>query len=320
MLTWLADELRGDGLAVVEHPGWKTRAVPGTWTPRFGIAHATAAPRGQADATQVRIVRDGRVGLKGPIAVACVTRVGVWEVLAAGRCNTTVAGTAGPYRGLGNTHALGVEACNNNNRPGEPPEPWPAVQYDAYARGWAVICRRLGWSADRVLGHKEHTPGHKSDPTFDMDRFRGVVAGLVRTGGSMTLTTNQDAILHADTYRLRALLTGLPQAIYTVKGERRVETNAVGAQLAQLTALVQGIAAQVDVDEDEVARIVAAMPAPPTAEEIAEEFMQRIGGQAPDEAATALVAVLGLDRARELVDELQALLAGEGPGPTPPLG
>lgn len=174
-ITWLAAVLRAGGLDVVEHANWETRAVPGEWQPRYGIVHATAAPRSQPDATQVRVVRDGREGLPGPIAVACVDRTGRWNVLSAGRCNTTAVGTAGPYKGLGNTAALGVEACNDNRG-----EPWPAVQYRSYVRGWAAIAHRLGWRPDQLRGHKEHCPGHKSDPTFGMDRFRTDVAAAMR--------------------------------------------------------------------------------------------------------------------------------------------
>jgi hypothetical protein len=155
----------------VEHSNWKSRTAGGTWTPRFGIVHATAANRQSSDTQQVAIVRDGRQGLSGPIANACVRRDGTWDVISANRCNTTIAGTAGPYEGLGNTYALGVEACNDNGLH-SPPEVWPAVQYRSYVRGWAVIARRLGWGVDRIRGHKEHTPGHKTDPTFNMSLFR----------------------------------------------------------------------------------------------------------------------------------------------------
>lgn len=177
-IPWLADVLRANGLTVIEHDGWLTHGRTDPWEPRFGIVHATAAPRDQPDSVQVRIVRDGRAGLPGPIANACVDRWGRWHVLASGRCNTTLEGTAGPYRGYGNSYALGVEACNDNLG-----EVWPALQYDAYARGWAAICRRLGWSAERLRGHKEHTPGHKTDPTFAMDPFRTLVQRYIDTRG-----------------------------------------------------------------------------------------------------------------------------------------
>ena len=179
-ITWLADVLRTAGLEVVEHAGWQTRERPGDWSPRFIVAHATAAPSGQADDTQVRIVRDGRADLHGPIANACIDRSGRWHVLAAGRCNTTITGTAGPFEGQGNTHALGIEACNDNAS-----EPWPAVQYQAYATGVAAICRRMGWPESRVVGHREHTPGHKTDPTFGMNAFRALVRERIEDGDDM---------------------------------------------------------------------------------------------------------------------------------------
>lgn len=177
-ITWLADALRAAGLDVVEHANWQTRERPGNWDPRFIVVHATAAPRSQDDDTQVRVVRDGRADLRGPIANACIDRRGRWHVLSAGRCNTTVTGTAGQFGGLGNTHALGIEACNDNGL-GSPPEAWPDVQYRSYVRGVAAICKRMGWPASRAVGHKEHTPGHKTDPTFSMSRFRADVAAAL---------------------------------------------------------------------------------------------------------------------------------------------
>lgn len=173
-LTWLADVLRAAGLEVVEHTGWKSHYRPGDWSPRYGVVHATAAPSSQADDVQVRVVRDGRADLPGPIANAVVDRQGRWHVVSGGRCNSTLVGTAGPFKGLGNTNALSVEGCNNNTD-----EPWPDAQYRSYVRGWAAWCRRLGWTADRLVGHKEHTPGHKTDPSFDMARFRRDVAAVL---------------------------------------------------------------------------------------------------------------------------------------------
>ncbi|MFY1688188.1 N-acetylmuramoyl-L-alanine amidase [Plantactinospora sp. WMMB782] len=173
-LTWLADELRKAGLTVVEHSNWKTHDRPGSWSPTFGVVHATAAPRSQKDSVQIGVVRNGRSDLPGPIANAVIDRDGVWHLVSAGRCNSTLAGTAGPYKGKGNTYALSTEACNDNRG-----EPWTEKQYRSYVRGWAAWCRRLGWSANRLVGHKEHTPGRKTDPTFSMSQFRADVAAVL---------------------------------------------------------------------------------------------------------------------------------------------
>lgn len=202
-LPWLADVLRDAGLRVVEHPNWKTHDRPGDWSPRYGVVHATAAPRSQADDVQVRVVRDGRSDLPGPIANAVLTRDGVWHVVSAGRCNSTLVGTAGPYEGLGNTYALSVEGCNDNLS-----EPWGAGQYQSYVRGWAAWCRRLGWTARNLVGHKEHTPGHKTDPTFNMDRFRADVTAVLNGDDDMAMSDDDRkalAELHAD---VRKILTG----------------------------------------------------------------------------------------------------------------
>lgn len=240
-ITWLADELRAAGLTVIEHAGWRERAVDGTWAPQFGIVHATAAPASQSDATQVRIVRDGREGLQGPIAVACVDRDARWQVVAAGRCNTTIAGTAGPYEGKGNTYALGVEACNNNID-----EPWPPAQYRSYVAGWAVIAKRMGWSPAQLRGHKEHTPGHKTDPTFNMDTFRADVARAM-TGEDDMATVNQQ-----DWDALMWRVAGLTDGSQTVqggptRGERIIPIQkliVVERDLAALKARVEAIAGE----------------------------------------------------------------------------
>ncbi|MEV7263964.1 N-acetylmuramoyl-L-alanine amidase [Micromonospora aurantiaca] len=192
-LTWLADELRKAGLTVIEHRDWRTHDRPGSWSPRYGVVHATAAPRSQPDSVQIAVVRDGRSDLPGPIANAVIDRQGRWHVVSAGRCNSTLVGTAGPYKGLGNTYALSTEACNDNRG-----EPWPPAQYESYVRGWAVLCRRLGWSPSHLVGHKEHTPSRKTDPTFDMARFRRDVAEvLAGEDDDMTRDDIRDAVIEA---------------------------------------------------------------------------------------------------------------------------
>jgi hypothetical protein len=293
-VLWLADVLRAAGCAVVEHAGWQTRGWE-PWEPQCGIVHATAAPRTQPDATQVAIVRDGRSDLEGPIANATVTRDGTWHVLASGRCNTTLAGYDGtPFAGYGNQRCLGIEACNDNVS-----EPWPAVQYEAYARGWAAICRRLGWSSGRLVGHKEHTPGRKTDPTFDMGQFRARVgaylAGKVEDM-AVELEPRQAGALTVAYQAGHALIHGGARTVPggTDKGGAPVwivgQVAALRAELAALTAVVASLARAVEAGGGSVdtAAILAGV----------------------DERLAALRAELPEAVADEAADELAARLAG----------
>ncbi len=282
-LLWLADVLRAAGLEVVEHTGWKTHVRPGEWSPRYGVVHATAAPRTQADGVQVRVVRDGRSDLPGPIANATVDRTGRWHVLSAGRCNSTLVGTAGPYAGLGNTCALSTEACNDNVS-----EPWPEVQYRSYVRGWAAWCRRLGWSADRLVGHKEHTPGRKTDPSFNMVQFRADAAAVL-AGEDDTMPTAAEiaAAVWAHPLASPALDVDKPRAAADwLKGGTAAEraTDRVGVAVAALRTELAAFAGRDLVDERQVAAELAPMLlAVLTPAAIAAAIPPTVAGQVADE-------------------------------------
>lgn len=293
-IPWLADVLRDAGLTVIEHAGWKTRGRPGTWAPRFGIVHATAAPRSQSDDVQIRIVRDGREGLAGPIANACVARNGVWHVLAAGRCNTTIPGTSGPYSGLGNTYALGIEACNDNKT-----EPWPDVQYIAYVIGWAAIARKLGWSPDRLRGHREHTPGHKTDPTFNMAAFRTHVAGrLAGQGGN-----DVGELVGTQAQQLRDAHYTLTGGINNPVGTGNVPlhvwaewmTGVIKAQTATLTAL-----ANAQGDDEAVSQLHTELQA------LAENVSRHAAAEAERDAQLAESLTERLNGMRDLLEALDS--------------
>lgn len=272
-ITWLADALRGAGLTVVEHAGWRTRSVSGSWSPTFGIVHATAAPASQSDTVQIRIVRDGRSDLDGPIANACVDRAGRWHVLAGGRCNTTLAGTAGPYAGKGNSFALGVEACNDNRS-----EPWSPTQYSAYVRGWAAIAKRMGWGPDRLRGHKEHTPGHKTDPTFNMATFRAdvarVLAGDDEEDALMALSErDQESLI----WRVEALVNGRTTvAGGPTEGEAVAPNRALAGLAAGVAALQTAAAAEVQRDADLRTLLEQHQSGEVSAEEVVQRLAERL--------------------------------------------
>ena len=176
---WLPTVLRNAGLTVHEVSGWKTRGAD-SWGPIRGITcHHTAGSRNSTDAGEIKVLVDGRAGLPGPIAQLYLSRDGDWHVIASGHCNHNKTGWGGPNKGYGNDSLLGVEAQHSGAG-----ETWTAVQYDSYVRGVAALVNHQasGWdvSVARVAGHKEHQPGDKSDPTFNMDTFRARVATMTK--------------------------------------------------------------------------------------------------------------------------------------------
>lgn len=174
-LLWLPDVLHGAGLTVHLVDGWRERGSS-TFTPKGLICHATAGSRTSTDAGEIRVLLEGSETAPAPIAQLYLGRNGHWHVVASGRCNHARTGWGGPLEGLGNTNLIGVEAANDNKG-----EPWPAVQVDAYQRGVAAICRRMGWTAGRnIAAHREHQPGAKTDPHgIDMKKFRTRVTALL---------------------------------------------------------------------------------------------------------------------------------------------
>ena len=176
---WLADALRAEGVKVVEAAGWRDRGSA-TFSPKGVICHHTAGPK-RGDAPSLGVCINGRPGLPGPLCQIVLARSGTAHVIASGRANH--AGLGG-WRGLeGNTSVFGIEAENTGAG-----EPWPPVQYDAYVRCVAALCRRGQIAVGMVCGHKEWAPKRKIDPAgIDMAKFRADV--LARLGDVLPAPT-----------------------------------------------------------------------------------------------------------------------------------
>ena len=175
-LEWLPDVLEQAGLKVATVDGWKERGRPGSFGPVKGvICHHTAGPK-NGNMPSLRTVTEGRSDLSGPLAQLCLGRDGTYYVVSAGRCNH--AGT-GEWQSItsGNTNFIGIEAENT----GTSDDPWPDVQMDAYRRGVAAILKHIGQQAIMCAGHKEYAPNRKSDPLFDMHKFRAAVAAFMNS-------------------------------------------------------------------------------------------------------------------------------------------
>lgn len=170
-LLWLAEDCRAAGLKVVEIAGWQSRGVEFADRPTTVLCHHTATPKAaKGDLPTQKILIEGRSDLPGPLCQVALGRNGTVYTVASGKANQAGKGT---WRGTtSSAYTIGVEA----EHPGT--GAWPQKQYDAYVTLCAVLARGLGVGAARVCGHREWaTPaGRKTDPNFDMDRFRVEVA------------------------------------------------------------------------------------------------------------------------------------------------
>ncbi|CAF0952332.1 unnamed protein product [Rotaria sp. Silwood1] len=175
MLTDLADILRGAGLNVVEETGWKTRGHAVMSSVNGIVVHHTAGPA-TGEYPSLRIVRDGRTDLPGPLSQLGLGRSGTWYVIAAGK--SYHAGSTINDAIFGNANAIGIEAegtglpADNTGH-----ENWPEVQWQSYVRGVKALQAAYGVPTSHVLGHKEAAvpAGRKIDPNFSMDEFRAAL-------------------------------------------------------------------------------------------------------------------------------------------------
>lgn len=258
---WLPKVLRAAGLTVHEIDGWEDRGA-GTFGPIVGLTcHETRGSRTSTDAGEINVLVNGRVGLSGPISQTYLSRTGDWHIVASGTAHHNKVGWAGPNEGYGNDALIGVEAQHAEG------EPWTDVQYRSYVRGVAAIIRHLGISPSRVGGHKEHQPGEKTDPAFDMDQFRRDVAAVL-AGEDPDDMTRDEFIEHFKAAMSDPTVTALMRARpwqYPVRpGASALNVLFVEA-LPQLAAAVKGlgeIVARESSNPAEVKALLAALPQP----------------------------------------------------------
>lgn len=175
--TGIADLIRGEGVPVVETPGWRTRGMA-AFNPRGLVVHHDGFSASVRTSVAVNLMVHGRRDVPGPLCHVWLDDDNedtplagdpVAYLIAAGRANH--AGPGG-YSGLsGNSSVFGIEARHT----GGPNEPWSDAMMDAYVRVSAALCRAGGFDADMVCAHKEWAPRRKVDPTFDMGVFRRCV-------------------------------------------------------------------------------------------------------------------------------------------------
>jgi peptidoglycan hydrolase-like protein with peptidoglycan-binding domain len=177
-LTWLPEVLKAAGLKVALVPGWETRGAGDVSHIVGVICHHTAGPL-QGNMPSLKLLTNGRGGkhpLPGPLSQLGLGRDGTFYVIAAGRANHAGKGRWQSFA-AGNSSFIGIEAENT----GLDNDPWPEEQMDAYRRGVAAILIHIQRGAAFCAGHKEYAlpKGRKSDPSFDMERFRASVAAVI---------------------------------------------------------------------------------------------------------------------------------------------
>jgi peptidoglycan hydrolase-like protein with peptidoglycan-binding domain len=185
--------LRVRGVAVVEEPGWQGKGRT-PFRPVGVMVHHTAGPR-SGDRPSLSVVIGGRPGIPPPLCNILLARSGRAHLVAALRANHAGAGSGlvldEVRRGLspagdasirrlkddttGNSWFYGIEVENS----GLAGDPYPSAQIGALVRICSALCGAHGWSAARIVHHREWTR-RKPDMSF-REPIRDFVDSCIRT-------------------------------------------------------------------------------------------------------------------------------------------
>lgn len=170
-LVWMPEVLKKAGLSVVEVPGWQWRGHGDLSEPLGVLLHHTAGPI-KGNMPSLDVITRGRSDLAGPLAHLGLGRDGTFYVVAAGKAYHAGRGSYEKIGSNGNSHLIGIEAENTGYVKGPRAEKWPQVQLDAYKKGVLALLNYIKAPVTMAIGHKEWAPRRKTDPTFDMGKFR----------------------------------------------------------------------------------------------------------------------------------------------------
>ena len=177
----LAKLFRAEGIRVVEEPGWRTHGRPGTFAPVGIMNHHTGVKREAADGNVVRLLREGRSDLAGPLCTAAPMETGTLHLISAGRCNHAGKGSQlvlkrvkadqpPPARSADLNDDLvgnGLFYAFEVDHPGDG-SPYEPKQIDCTVRANTALCRHHGWTANRCIHHAEWTD-RKIDMSYTGD-------------------------------------------------------------------------------------------------------------------------------------------------------
>lgn len=174
MLRWLPDAARLTGYPVLLVPGWEDRGHGGMRAAEVVMGHHTAtAATATGDYPSLRVVRDGRADLPGPLAHLGLARSGAVLVIASGLCYHAGVSAYGEFTDL-NDEAIGIEA----ESPGD--GTWTAAQLDCYPRLVAALLHYMRRGPERYCSHRTAAlpKGRKPDPKGISDDWMQGRAGL----------------------------------------------------------------------------------------------------------------------------------------------
>jgi hypothetical protein len=205
---------------IVYMPGWQTHNRDDETGKPFGsvygvaVHHTAGVGSGLAE-----YIRRGSTELPGPLSQDFLAKDGTLYVVGHGRCNhagtvtpavkAAIIAEQAPQRSLldgtesvdGNDFLYGLEIENK----GDGKDPYPAAQYDVAVRWATAHCRHHGWSRYSVWGHKEITR-RKTDPSFDMVKFRTDVDRRLYTAPTPAPSTGASRMLYTSVARTAANL------------------------------------------------------------------------------------------------------------------
>lgn len=178
----LPDWLKWWGLEHELVRGWQTRGLDFPATPSVVIWHHTATPRtAPGDYPSLRVVRDGRSDLPGPLSQVGLGRSGKVYVVAAGKANHA---GRGRWRNVElSSRTVGIEA----ESPGD--GSWTPAQRWVYPLLAAALHDGLNSPATLSCGHWEWAlpAGRKVDPRgIDMNAMRRTVDRRLTVGPPRT--------------------------------------------------------------------------------------------------------------------------------------
>lgn len=163
---------------------------PGSFNPIGILLHHTANPQ-HGDLPSLHLLQHGRADLAGPLVQLGAGREGTIASVCDGRANHAGRGSdvvaarvradvepaaPGPDNTDGNNLFIGIEIENA----GDGHDPYPPRQLDHVVDTCVALCVHFGWSANRVIGHKEWTR-RKPDPTLSMPAMRATIADAMIT-------------------------------------------------------------------------------------------------------------------------------------------